>query len=210
MGDQRRILRQEQHLHGVFRDEVQPAVHLLRHLGRLRGLSRRPRRGVAVQRGVRGVPARLGGRGADRDLLRRCRRGARKPGGRGRSELRRGSRRRIEPNGTPRCRVSRWPAGTATTWRPSTPRCTDRCCTPTLSTTPTDAISDSTASSTPSPKGAPSTPTSPTGTPTDALPPCRRCSSRSKPATWPSRWSTTRCKADRFRVGRWRMPRPAR
>ncbi len=192
---------QEQHLHGVFRDEVQPAVRLLRHLGRLRGPSRRPRRGFAIQRGIRGVPGRLGGRGADRDLLRRCRRSARKPGGRGRGELRRGLARQHRANGTPRCRISRWPAGMATRWRPSTRRCTDRCCTPTLSTTPTAATSDSTASSTPSPTGAPSTPTSPTGTPIDVWPPCRHCSSRSKPATWPSRWSTMRCKADRSALG---------
>ena len=44
IGDQRRILRQEEHLHGVLRDEVQPAVHLLRLLGRLLRLPRRPQR----------------------------------------------------------------------------------------------------------------------------------------------------------------------
>ena len=67
IGDQRRLLRQGQRLHGVLRDEVQPAVHVLRHLGRLLGLRRHPQRVFElhrVQRGIRGVPGGLAGRGA--------------------------------------------------------------------------------------------------------------------------------------------------
>jgi putative alpha-1,2-mannosidase len=42
--------------------------------------------------------------------------------------------------------------------------------------------------STACPGGTSSMPTSPTGTPIVALPPCRHCCSRGEPATWPNRW----------------------
>ena len=61
VGDQRWVLRQGQRLHGVLRDEVQQAVHVIRHLGRLFGISQRPQRIFElprVQRGIRGVPGR--------------------------------------------------------------------------------------------------------------------------------------------------------
>ncbi|EUA00416.1 glycosyl hydrolase 92 family protein [Mycobacterium kansasii 824] len=106
--------------------------------------------------------------------------------------------------------ASPWPAPIAVTCKPSIPRYTEPCCTPTRSTTPTDVISDSTATSTPWPRGTPSTPTSPTGTPIGAWRPCRHCSSRRRPATWPNRWSTTPSRADRFPVGPLPIPRPAR
>lgn len=93
MSDQRWILRQEQHVHSVFRDEVQPTVPLLRRLGRLFGLHRFPRCGFAVQRRLRRVSGRVGGGGPYGDLLRRHRRCARQPGCRRRSELQRGSSR---------------------------------------------------------------------------------------------------------------------
>ena len=188
MGDQRRILRQEQHLHGVFRDEVQPAVHLLRHLGRLLGLSRRPQRGFAVQRGVRGVPGRLGARGADRDLLRRCRRSAGKPGGRGRSELRRRPRRRI---GRMERRAVAYRGGRQR-WR----RRGDLLHLPVPIAVAPQHLQRRRRTlhrirrrhPHRGRRGTPSTPTSPTGTPTGAWQPCRRCFSRSEPATWPNRW----------------------
>ena len=59
-------------------------------------------------------------------------------------------------------------------------------------------------------EGIPSTPTSPTGTPTAVLRACRGWSFRSRPATWPSRWSTTPSRAGRFRGGRWPIRRPPR
>ena len=73
IGDQRRVLRQGQRLHGVLRDEVQQAVHVVRHLGRLRRISQRPQRLFelsGIQRGIRRVPGRLGSRGANRVVLR--------------------------------------------------------------------------------------------------------------------------------------------
>lgn len=89
LGDQRRVLRQEEPVHGVLRHEVQPAVQLVWHLGRLRGLSRFTQHEFELQRGVCRVSGRLGARGADRPVLCERGRGASQPGRRRRSKLRR-------------------------------------------------------------------------------------------------------------------------
>ncbi len=133
-------------------------------------------------------PIRLGVRGADRAVLCQRRRGASQPCGRACSQLRRGPGRngqRLEratvthPGGRNQQRRLAYLLYRA---------CIGRFCIPTLSTTLTDVISDSTVSSVACPRGTPSTPTSPTGIPIAAWPPCRRCCFRSGPATWPNRW----------------------
>ena len=74
----------------------------------------------------------------------------------------------------------------------STPRCTTRCCTRTCSATTTASTWAWTARCTPSTPATPqSTPTSPAGTSTGPRPSSRRSWSRTRPATPPSRWSTT-------------------
>lgn len=115
LGHQRGVLRQAERLHGVFRHEIQPALHLLRILGRRHGLRRCPQRERAVQRRLRRIPGRHDARGAHRHLLRRHRGRAGQPGGRGRRRLRRRARRRLAGmerravphlGGRPECRRS--------------------------------------------------------------------------------------------------------
>ena len=205
MGDQRQLLRQEQHLHGVFRDEVQPAVHLLRHLGWLRDLPRARAAASPYSGGYVEFPA-----GSDVEV-----------------------RTAISYVGIDGARANLAAEGT-TTFEPSAAAASSRMerravahqgCRQRwrrygdLLYLPVPiAVAPQHFQRRRRPihrirrrhphrrRGrTPSTQTSPTGTPTDVWRPCRRCCSRSKPATWPSRWSMTRSKADRFRAGRWRM-----
>ena len=117
IGDHRRILRQEQHLHGVLRDEVQPAVHLLRHLGRQLGLRRRAAARIRVTRVSGGYVEFPAGSvlevqtalsyvsvdGARANLA--------AEGGASFDDVRAAASTRVERR---RCRVSRWPAPIAT------------------------------------------------------------------------------------------------